>query len=225
LVRWKYCTEDDAERLKRDSRSHAKGVQLLRDDLVRIRSREPDDRPLRDLRIREKAVEVDAKTTAVFETELAMLRERVDRALKPLQDDLARATSLAKNETIRGMSVLRHPDLLLATRLEAIHELFPADALVTLDKRLLSFDEALLDKARTSLLVVGPAGYGKTSFCRWNALKDAERFHRDSSAHVPVYIPLHELSAIPKSFEKAFLGHVGHSALLPEGILKKFIEG
>jgi len=68
------------------------------------------------------------------------------------------------------------------------------------------FDKNLLDQTVAPLLVTGPAGYGKTSFCRWNALRDLEALEQESSRILPVYIQLHRLSDMPLlSFQKAFL--------------------
>ncbi len=66
-----------------------------------------------------------------------------------------------------------------------------------------------------SLMIVGAPGYGKTSFCRWHALQDAERFMSGHSKTLPVYIPLHRLGTGKLgSFEKTFLASVGESALI-----------
>jgi DNA-binding XRE family transcriptional regulator len=46
------------------------------------------------------------------------------------------------------------------------------------------------------LMVTGPAGFGKTSFCKRNALRDADRILSHESDILPVYVPLHRLSAI-----------------------------
>jgi len=68
------------------------------------------------------------------------------------------------------------------------------------------FDKNLLDQTVAPLLITGPAGYGKTSFCRWHALRDLEALEQKSSKILPVYIQLHRLSDMPLlSFQKAFL--------------------
>jgi len=72
--------------------------------------------------------------------------------------------------------------------------------------RRVQFDKNLLDQTVAPLLITGPAGYGKTSFCRWNALRDLEALEQKSSRILPVYIQLHRLSDMPLvSFQKAFL--------------------
>lgn len=67
-------------------------------------------------------------------------------------------------------------------------------------------------------MIVGAPGYGKTSFCRWHALQDVERYTSGHSTVLPVYIPLHRLAkGSLKSFKETFLGTLGKSALLVEG--------
>lgn len=46
------------------------------------------------------------------------------------------------------------------------------------------------------ILIVGPAGYGKTSFCRWNTLNDAQEYQTGAADFVPVYLPLHSLNKV-----------------------------
>lgn len=68
------------------------------------------------------------------------------------------------------------------------------------------FDKNLLDQTVEPLLITGPAGYGKTSFCRWNALRDLEALEQKGSRVLPVYIQLHKLRDMPlASFQEAFL--------------------
>jgi predicted NACHT family NTPase len=78
-----------------------------------------------------------------------------------------------------------------------------------------NYPKELHNKVSGPLLIVGAPGYGKTSFCRWHALQDAERFNERSADTLPVYIPLHQLSRKPlNSFEDAFLKTMGKSALI-----------
>ena len=43
-------------------------------------------------------------------------------------------------------------------------------------------------------LIVGPAGHGKTSFCRWHTLQDDKLFSDGTHNWIAVYIPLHRLT-------------------------------
>jgi predicted NACHT family NTPase len=66
----------------------------------------------------------------------------------------------------------------------------------------LSYDGTLLDKSDSPLLITGPPGYGKTSFCKWSALNDGERFVKNESNVMPIYIALYRLSeSMPGTFE------------------------
>jgi hypothetical protein len=82
----------------------------------------------------------------------------------------------------------------------------PSAMIASHSVRKVQFDKNLLDQTITPLLITGPAGYGKTSFCRWNALRDLEALEQKSSRILPVYIQLHRLSNTPLlSFQQTFL--------------------
>jgi predicted NACHT family NTPase len=88
--------------------------------------------------------------------------------------------------------------------------------------RRMSFEPGLLDALHSSLLIVGAAGYGKTSFCRWHMLEDAQRFTSKLSPRLPAYVALHELAdSGGGTFEDTFLRYVGKSAVLPAGLRKE----
>jgi hypothetical protein len=56
--------------------------------------------------------------------------------------------------------------------------------------------EDLLNQTNESLLVTAPAGYGKTSFCKWNFLNDVKMLIDKKGDLTPVYVPLHQLATI-----------------------------
>src|SRR6202034_4341790 len=58
----------------------------------------------------------------------------------------------------------------------------------------LLFEEDLLDRFQGSLLITGPAGFGKTTFCKWHAIHDANRLVQKQAKVLPVYRALHSLS-------------------------------
>jgi predicted NACHT family NTPase len=77
-----------------------------------------------------------------------------------------------------------------------------------------------------SFLIVGPAGSGKTTFCRWSALNDAERYMTREAKVIPVYVPLHRVARIEvNSFEETFLSSLGESALLSAEARQEFLTG
>jgi len=68
------------------------------------------------------------------------------------------------------------------------------------------FPETLLDHIGGSVLITAPAGYGKTSFCKWNTLNDVQRLIDKTATIIPVYVPLHQLAtARVAACEAAFL--------------------
>lgn len=80
----------------------------------------------------------------------------------------------------------------------------------------IEFPKDFLDGWNGPLLVVGAPGYGKTSFCKWNALEDSERYMSGVSRIIPQYIPLHHLAQERLgTFEETFLATLGRSALMP----------
>jgi hypothetical protein len=67
----------------------------------------------------------------------------------------------------------------------------------------------------SSFLLVGAAGYGKTSFCRWRFLDDAEKLRCHASDIVPVYVPLHRLAKHKLAVvDDLYQGALGRSGLL-----------
>jgi len=92
--------------------------------------------------------------------------------------------------------------------------LLPGGFLEEGDKRTWQFDLDSIGHELTFLLV-GAAGYGKSSFCRWHFLQDAERLRCQDSEIVPVYVPLHKTaSSNPSTFEDLYQHGFGVSALL-----------
>lgn len=57
----------------------------------------------------------------------------------------------------------------------------------------LDLGKNLFSSITQNLLIVAPAGYGKTSFCRWQTLLDIESYKTGHSKTLPIYIPLHRL--------------------------------
>jgi hypothetical protein len=80
------------------------------------------------------------------------------------------------------------------------------------------------------ILISGPAGFGKTSFCRSQALSCAEALLSNSGNSLPVMVPLHKFTAgIPATADKAFFDSPELRVLLeappPDTSVLLFLDG
>ncbi|MGJ5814881.1 NACHT domain-containing protein [Paludibaculum fermentans] len=72
-------------------------------------------------------------------------------------------------------------------------------------KHRLSFGADFLDGAPRLVLLTGPAGFGKTSFCRWQSLACAESMLDGTGRVLPVYVPLSRFAyGAPANADEAF---------------------
>lgn len=80
-----------------------------------------------------------------------------------------------------------------------------------------SYPEEILSVHPGHLMIVGAAGYGKTSFCRWSVLRDVEALAGKRSSVIPVYIRLHQLATRKLgSYQEEFFEESNlHSLLTP----------
>jgi hypothetical protein len=73
-------------------------------------------------------------------------------------------------------------------------------------KQILEMDDTLIDSPGIGIFITGPAGFGKTSFCKWQTVFDLKRLKEGESTVIPIYIPLHQHSQGELgSFESTFL--------------------
>jgi hypothetical protein len=142
------------------------------------------------------------------------LRERsaklLDRAapfIEKLRQHVSASNVLASTRFSDPLSLIRsHMRLGDFYLVSDVSRRVPSAMIAAHSIKRIQFDKNLLDQTAAPLLITGPAGYGKTSFCRWNALRDLEALEQQSSRILPVYIQLHRLSDGPLlSFQKAFL--------------------
>jgi len=114
----------------------------------------------------------------------ASLKSAVDCAC-----EFAAASHKAPLTAIRSQSYLKY------CRIADLAKLVPAVvAPIRPEIQTLTLGGAVIDECDRSLLIVGPAGYGKTSFCKFHALKDAQNLLHNRSNVLPVFVPLHTLS-------------------------------
>ncbi len=75
--------------------------------------------------------------------------------------------------------------------------------------------ESLFENCR-AILISGPPGSGKTSFCRWQTLQAIDRFSTDWAQPLPVYVPAHKFAGSGlRGFEEIFLGGIDVMELWP----------
>jgi hypothetical protein len=126
--------------------------------------------------------------------------------IKKLREHVATANELSRTRFSNPLQLIQSKKLSDFYLVSDISRRIPLVVVPARSSSKTLFDKALLDQTATPLLITGPAGYGKTSFCKWNALRDLEALEKQSSKVLPVYIQLHKLSNDPLfSFQGAFL--------------------
>jgi hypothetical protein len=130
---------------------------------------------------------------------IAQAKGRFKQAIK-----LAESFQPASNATCT--QVLNSASFKEYCHCEDLWRALPAVIHRTEPKTSTSAASTLLDEVTTSLLISAPAGYGKTWFCKWHTLRDAQRLTENPSHIFPVYVRLYEHAHQPlHSFEEAFL--------------------
>ena len=152
----------------------------------------------------EKSVSAELQPTAEFRSDAHAVQQSVSLALRELQEKVSTASEFAGAPHPNPIKALGETDFLahcqVAETVNSIPQLFDT----SMPTRLL-FDENLLHDFSGSLLITGPAGFGKTTFCRWHAIQDAEKLVQKNSTTLPVYLALHSLSRGQLgTFEDAF---------------------
>jgi hypothetical protein len=160
-----------------------------------------------------------ARNAVKYSEQLLRLLEGFDVVLTKMRGDLQSRLSAAQFELpskdATPTAILRSAAFIDASVVCDL-AVNSKDVLVPLEsENAYLFHSTNIDAWDASVLVVGPAGHGKTSFCRWHALDDAERFTLGQSEVVPLYIPLYQFAREKiASFDKTFLKHLGQSGLI-----------
>ena len=69
----------------------------------------------------------------------------------------------------------------------------------------LHLEDDFVYRGNLPILITAPAGFGKSSFCRARALRDAETFLGGTGKVIPILVQLHTLSArVVSDFQKHF---------------------
>jgi hypothetical protein len=129
-----------------------------------------------------------------LEKSLRELHESVRTSLIGISEPLKILHTAAHTYKGEGIHPLSDPTFLSACNFDHFAHAAPEGLFDLHIKRRIGFPKNILDEWAGPILIVGAPGYGKTSFCRWHALQDAENFNAGKSAIIPVYVPLHRLS-------------------------------
>jgi NACHT domain-containing protein len=154
------------------------------------------------------------------------LEKKIQACIKPLTENIGQVNEIITSSEVHGVNALSDESFQLACRLDDCAHSAPDGVFKRGNVMTIKLPRDILDNWAGSLMIVGAAGFGKTSFCRWHALQDVEKFNTQKSDVLPIYHPLHRFSNQElSSFEEAFLSVVGRSALLTEGEQRKKARG
>jgi len=151
-------------------------------------------------------VQVALSPSADFISRATDVQHRVARVIEELRTAVTVSSRFAAKQHESALAALGQQEFLTYCQVSDTVKLVPHAFETPTYSRTLSFDEDLLDRFSESVLITGPAGFGKTTFCRWHAIRDASRLVDKQGNILPVYVPLHPLShGRLVDFEDAFL--------------------
>lgn len=246
LEEWEYCDRGTRENLIEQYRRYLDLVARIREEHVRVDDADPAStiRQLSknsrgaELTISEtNVVETEARSlSAAVKSALQRLQRDLETTTAVVLDKSFDGVDVLKDERYRiatriaDMFFSAPAGLFADARREievdkskntiahANHssDEVEADAADVVMVRTIVFPSDFLDSYQGSVVIAGAAGFGKTSFCRWHALDDAEHFASGKTERLWAYFPLHEIArGQPRSFEETFLTNIGQSALIP----------
>jgi hypothetical protein len=164
----------------------------------------------------EHEVEVELRPSDEVMTLGEKLRRAIEEAINHLKAEAIIATQVATHKHHDVYAALGSPSFITYCRIAEAAALDPQAFLESEVVQTIAFEESLLDDMTGSALITGPAGYGKTTFCRWHALRDANKLVQKQASILPVYRALHPLSrGTLSTFEETFFA---------EEELKKLIQ-
>jgi len=136
----------------------------------------------------------------------ALLKE-VNSTVDKLQTMLRSVDFLLRAHLKSAEAALESAQFLDYCQVEGIGRQVPAMVRADLGaSRTFEFEESLVDSTSSNLFISGPAGFGKTSFCKYQTLRDLRRLKDTESNIIPVYIELHRhAQGELGSFESTFL--------------------
>jgi hypothetical protein len=123
------------------------------------------------------------------------LSNRLNPSIGRLRAETEAAAEFARAVPPEPLDALGSAEFLAYCKVSDVAEIVPEAFAVGYPANTLAFAEDLLDRFEGPLLITGPAGFGKTAFCRWHAIRDANRLVSKEAAVLPVYRPLYPLSS------------------------------
>ena len=153
------------------------------------------------------------KLNTIGETLKGLIPETTS-IIEEITQRVSAACAFAKRSFENPIDILKQPGFLTYCDVQSLSWHAPSVIRVIEPGCRVDFPEDLLSKHKGHLLVTGPAGFGKTSFCKVNTLWDIERLANEGGTIIPVYIPLHQFSQGDFSTLESFIS--------PE--LKEFIN-
>lgn len=143
--------------------------------------------------------------------ELKMLADDLltsfDVILEDFRKVLRSANACAENKFPTVLAGLKSSSVLDYCAVESVARQAPSAVQAdTLANQTWELDEDLIDSSGSDLFITAPAGFGKTSFCKWQTIHELKNFKESKSNLIPIYIPLHQHSRGELgSFELTFL--------------------
>jgi len=135
-----------------------------------------------------------------------------------LRNDLQEFSKLARStsDDISPISPnLTHPEVKRLLSLQSCIEALPSRFFLPSQSYNICLPKNLPTVSPLPFLIVGPPGSGKSTFCRWNALRDAESLATETYRVVPVYVPLHRIVYKEDwDLQEHLMSRTGRSALL-----------
>ncbi len=141
---------------------------------------------------------------ANYQRGVLLIRE-IDQPLSNLRRRISRANDFVSRSQ-SALKAIHSPEYLGYCQLRELSKAAPAMIPTKGPRKHIQLGNESSERVRLPLLITAPAGYGKTSFSKYNAVYDAEALAAGTGDVFPVYVPLHQLATLTvSSFEEAFL--------------------
>jgi hypothetical protein len=231
LIEWGYCSSPPKLRPLDELVQRFSAALTEAATLDRARAAKPSPGKEPDDVARRRSIRTEPKRKLTDVTRLLRmartLRARLAADLMRFNDAAVALGEIVRLRPRASPELLADPSFIACAALDECLRRSPPGVFEARDTIRLDFGKSLLDRTNHPFLVAGQPGMGKTSFCRWNALRDIERFNKKSrSAPLPVYVPLQRFTHDGRELDvPAFMEHVGDSALLGESARRRWRAG